>query len=153
MDCNFPCVLNTAILIFLCCAFVISTFPPFLDYLSYKTTMSVERISSPEGLTLPAITICNKTGYKNPGRHLDMETYLENTMNLSDFLIDINIFPPIGHEMILFIKYLHLVKISWQAKTSFTLTPNNLGKVSRNRKMAKNLGKQKRHSRGPRTTF
>ena len=50
--------------------------------------MSVE---SNEELTLPAITICNKTAFKNWKRNLEMNSYMENTIDLDDFLIGIDI--------------------------------------------------------------
>ena len=37
----------------------------------------------------PAITICNKTGFKNSQRNLDIHAYLENTLDESDFLLGV----------------------------------------------------------------
>ena len=45
-------------------------------------------VESFERLSLPAITICNKTAFKNSERNVDWNIYMENTINLSEFLVD-----------------------------------------------------------------
>ena len=44
-----------------------------------------------EELSLPAITICNKTAFKNWKRNLEINSYIENSIDLEDFLIDIDV--------------------------------------------------------------
>ena len=48
-------------------------------------------VESFEKLSLPAITICNKTAFKNLERNVDWNIYMENTINLSDFIVDTNL--------------------------------------------------------------
>ena len=40
-----------------------------------------------EKLPIPAITVCNKTAFKNHERNVNWNAYMENTLNLTDFLI------------------------------------------------------------------
>ena len=47
-------------------------------------------VQSFEKLPMPAITICNKTAYKNHERNVDWNDYMENTLNLTEFLITKN---------------------------------------------------------------
>jgi hypothetical protein len=48
-------------------------------------------VKSFEKLPLPAITICNKTAFKNSERNVEWNSYMENTLDLSDFLVDTNL--------------------------------------------------------------
>ena len=52
--------------------------------------MSIGKQTNPDGLELPAITICNETAYKNFEMNLDKESYLKNTLNLEDFFVNLN---------------------------------------------------------------
>ena len=47
-------------------------------------------VESFEKLPMPAITICNKTAYKNHERNVNWNDYMENTLNLTGFLITKN---------------------------------------------------------------
>ncbi len=49
---------------------------------SGKTTMSFDIHEHPEGLDPPALTVCNKTGFKNIDKNLRLEDYLANTIDL-----------------------------------------------------------------------
>ena len=51
--------------------------------------MSIGKKINPDGLELPAITICNETAYKNFEMNLDRESYLKNTLNLEDFFVNL----------------------------------------------------------------
>ena len=51
--------------------------------------MSIGKQTNPDGLELPAITICNETAYKNFEMNLDKESYLKNTLNLEDFFVNL----------------------------------------------------------------
>ena len=50
--------------------------------------MSIE-VESHTQFPFPAITICNKTSFKNSQRNLDIHAYLENTLDESDFLLGV----------------------------------------------------------------
>jgi hypothetical protein len=50
--------------------------------------MSIE-VESHTEFPFPAITICNKTAFKNSQRNLDIHVYLENTLDESDFLLGV----------------------------------------------------------------
>ena len=70
----------------LCCGFFITTLQNFLDVISEQTTMSTY-VKSFETLAIPAITICNKTGFKNSERNVEWNAYIENALDLTDFLV------------------------------------------------------------------
>ena len=60
-----------------------------VDFISEKETTSTRVDYVVKGLELPAITICNKRGYKNIERNLKLQDYLKNTMDLKDFLVGV----------------------------------------------------------------
>ena len=76
--------------------------------------MSIEVESHTEGLPLPAITICNKTGFKNSQRNLDINAYLENTLDESDFLIAVIPHAEFGFNPYLIGQAGHIVTFSFQ---------------------------------------
>ena len=86
MDCNLSSCIKLAIILILCFWSFYTTLQTFKDFISGKTTMSIE-VESHTQFPFPAITICNKTGFKNSQRNLDIHAYLENTLDESDFLI------------------------------------------------------------------
>ena len=50
--------------------------------------MSIE-VESHTQFPFPAITICNKTAFKNSQKNLDIHSYLESTLDVSDFLLGV----------------------------------------------------------------
>ena len=60
-----------------------------MDFISGKETTSSTVVTVEKGLELPAITLCNKTAYKNVERNLKLKDYLRNTLDLTDFFVDI----------------------------------------------------------------
>ena len=73
-------------LLYACCH---TTYYNIMDFMSEKRSMSVGVVHQEKGLELPAITICNKTAYKNTKRNLNLEDYLANTMDKNDFYLDL----------------------------------------------------------------
>ena len=65
-----------------------TTLQTFKDFISGKTTMSIE-VESHTQFPFPAITICNQTAFKNSQRNLDIHAYLESTLDESDFLLEV----------------------------------------------------------------
>ena len=92
MDCNLSSCIKLAIILFLCFWSFYTTLQTFKDFISGKTTMSIE-VESHTEFPFPAITICNQTAFKNSKRNLDIHDYLENTLDESDFLIEVKGFP------------------------------------------------------------
>ena len=84
MECNTFLIAKILIIFALCCGFFITTFNNFKDFISNKTTMSTY-VESFEKLPMPAITVCNKTAFKNYERNVEWDDYMENTLNLTDF--------------------------------------------------------------------
>lgn len=60
-----------------------------MDFISGKETTSSTVFTVEKGLELPAITLCNNTAYKNTERNLKLKDYLSNTLDLTDFFVDI----------------------------------------------------------------
>ena len=87
MECKGWTIFKWLISLGLAFAFLCTTFFNLRDYLSDKTTMSIGVKPHPQGLQLPAITICNKTAYKNIERNLNLQSYLDNTINLDEFFV------------------------------------------------------------------
>ena len=90
MDCKGWLILKWLISVGLAFGFFFTTLFNLIDFLSEKTTMSIGEQTYPDGLELPAITICNETAYKNFEMNLDKESYLKNTLNLEDFFVNLN---------------------------------------------------------------
>ena len=70
--------------------------------------MSIE-VESHMEFPFPAITICNQTAFKNSKRNLDIHDYLENTLDLSDFLLGVTT----NIEIDQFFKAGHIVTLSF----------------------------------------
>ena len=47
------------------------------------------KVESHTQFPFPAITICNKTAFKNSQKNLDIHAYLESTLDESDFLLGV----------------------------------------------------------------
>ena len=90
MECNPFSVAKIMIIFALCCGFLVTTLHNFKDVISEQTTMSTY-VKSYEKLPMPAVTICNKTGFKSSQRNVEWNAYMENTINLTDFLVDSNL--------------------------------------------------------------
>ena len=88
MDCNLSSCIKLAIILILCFWSFYTTLQTFKDFVSGKTTMSIE-VESHMQFPFPAITICNETGFKNSKSNLDIHDYLENTLDESDFLLGV----------------------------------------------------------------
>ena len=88
MDCNLSSCIKLAIISILCFWSFYTTLQTFKDFISGKTTMSIE-VESHTEYPFPAITFCNKTAFKNSQRNLDIHAYLENTLDESDFLLGV----------------------------------------------------------------
>ena len=59
-----------------------------MDFISEKETTSSRVVIVEKGLELPALTLCNKTAYKNVRRNLKLKDYLDNTLDLNDFFVN-----------------------------------------------------------------
>ena len=70
-------------------AFCLNNYCNLQDFSSEKETRSTRLVHVEKGLELPAITICNKTAYKNIERNLKLKDYLQNTIELNDFFVRI----------------------------------------------------------------
>ena len=88
MDCSASSCTKLAIVLILCFWSFYTTLQTFKDFISGKTTMSIE-VESHMQFPFPAITICNKTAFKNSKTNLDIHDYLESTLNESDFLLGV----------------------------------------------------------------
>ena len=88
MDCNLSSCVKLAIIVILCFWSFYTTLQTFKDFISGKTTMSIE-VESHTEFPFPAITICNKTAFKNSKSNLDIHDYLESTLDESDFLLGV----------------------------------------------------------------
>ena len=85
MDCSLSTCIKLAIILILCFWSFYTTLQTFKDFISGKTTMSIE-VESHTQFPFPAITICNQTAFKNSQKNLDIHAYLESTLDESDFL-------------------------------------------------------------------
>lgn len=67
--------------------FLFTSIQTLLDFISGKTVVISQIKKTPDGLyQLPHFMICNKTAYKSPQvNNLEMETFLQNTLDLQDF--------------------------------------------------------------------
>ena len=88
MDFNLSSCMKLAIILILCFWSFYTTLQTFKDFISGKTTMSIE-VESHTQFPFPAITICNKTAFKNSQKNLDIHAYLESTLDESDFLLGV----------------------------------------------------------------
>ena len=88
MDFNLSSCMKLAIILILCFWSFYTTLQTFKDFISGKTTMSIE-VESHTQFPFPAITICNQTAFKNSQRNLDIHAYLESTLDESDFLLGV----------------------------------------------------------------
>ena len=70
-------------------AFCLNNYCNLLDFVSEKETRSTRLVHVEKGLELPAMTICNKTAYKNIERNLKLKDYLQNTIELNEFFVRI----------------------------------------------------------------
>ena len=83
--------------------------------------MSIEVESHTEGLPLPAITICNKTGFKNSQRNLEINAYLENTLDESDFLIAVKTLSEFGFKSVQAGPAGHIVTLSFEIVNAYII--------------------------------
>ena len=75
---------------FICVAlFIANSYVIFKQFASHNTILATNYIEE-EKLRFPTLIICNASAYKNPKfRDFSLESYLNNTISLSDFLIAI----------------------------------------------------------------
>ena len=57
--------------------------------ISGKTTVVSDVVMPEKGMNFPHVTICNQTGYKNTDINLNLKDYLDSTMTLESFFVDI----------------------------------------------------------------
>ena len=88
MDCNLSSCVKLAIIVILSFWSFYTTLQTFKDFISGKTTMTTQ-VESHTEFPFPAITFCNKTAFKNSKSNLDIQDYLENTLDESDFLLGV----------------------------------------------------------------
>ena len=80
-------VFKALIFLSLAFAFCWTSYFNLVDFVSEKETMSTRVVYPENGLQLPVITLCNKTAYKNVKRNLKLKDYLDNTIDLNDFFV------------------------------------------------------------------
>ena len=72
--------------------FVLNSYAIFLDFLSNPTIITTHVEKSPDNsLQFPLILICNEVPFKEPNMQTEIEKYRNNTMALSDFLLDMKL--------------------------------------------------------------
>ena len=82
-------ILKSLVVIICWGLFFANTYPIFIKYASKNTIIASNTIHESR-LLLPAIVLCNASGYKNPElSNSDIKEYINNTVELSDILIAI----------------------------------------------------------------
>ena len=71
--------------------FAFTSFELFVSYISDQTMISSSLIQYPEGMLAPEILICNKTAYKKYMHYMTELDYLQNTLQLEDFFVSLQL--------------------------------------------------------------
>ncbi len=88
-SCKNKCIFLLKWTTFLVCllGFGKTVYEALLKATSGKTTMSFDLHEHPDGLDPPALTVCNKTGFKNVDKNLKLADYLANTLDFKSIYL------------------------------------------------------------------